>query len=175
MIQIQSDPIKYSLKKRDYWGIFPASRDAETGAVTPFGSPAKTCRCIKILSGSFLHHIIIISSLILQIWEQGWEWHALVEVRHEIQWSKEEKALGRWCYHYTGLSWAGNMSSLHHHDWWHHIVPTIIIPYIFQFSWGRRFFWAPVDMKEISILLLSVANLVGIVFRCQFAGFFESH
>ena len=42
------------------------------------------------------------------------------------------------------------------------IVPTIIIPYIFQFSWGRRFFWAPVDMKEISILLLSVANLVGI-------------
>ena len=63
MIQIQSDPIKYSLKKRDYWGIFPASRDAETGAVTPCGSPARTCRCIKILSGSFLHHIIIISSL----------------------------------------------------------------------------------------------------------------
>ena len=122
MIQIQSDPIKYSLKKRDYWGIFPASRDAETGAVTPFGSPAKTCRCIKILSGSFLHHIIIISSLILQIWEQGWEWHALVEVRHEIQWSKEEKALGRWCYQYTGLSWAENMSSLHHHDWWHHML-----------------------------------------------------
>ena len=41
------------------------------------------------------HIIIIISSLFLQIWEQGWQWYALVEVRHEIQWSKEEKALGR--------------------------------------------------------------------------------
>ena len=84
------------------------------------------------------HIIIIISSLFLQIWEQGWQWHALVEVRHEIQWSKEEKALGRWYHQYTGLSWDENMSSLHHHD--RPMTPIIIIPYEFQFSWGRRFF-----------------------------------